>query len=396
MDVELEDFALLMSPGPVPAWLIVDDSVLFRLGTLVRHLCVGMIDEAVPMTVLSRSSPSSAGDSIGPSRVVALKRGWLSWMQRPDAQELVEIVGGVRPQVFHAMSTELAIWAYDWAIALNAVLVVHMTDLKDVRTFGHLGDYVHTMAVANTAVIERALLKHHPEMQNRVMTVPLGIPGESEVACFARPDRVPAAIMTAPLERSSGVELALKALQLVHEEQQPVHLFVLSNGRAEDVFRKLLDRLKLRSMVTFAGAMHDDEAMRSAMAASDFYIHPMMPERFDAFPLMAMSMGLAILAPKETIEDYMVDGQTALLFEPRPSDLANRWLSLLRDRPRARQLAQGAQEYVRAYHKASFMVCTIAVLYRQTVARLQRMRSDAIAGTTPVRLGDEKSDELSV
>jgi glycosyltransferase involved in cell wall biosynthesis len=187
--------------------------------------------------------------------------------------------------------------------------------------------------------------------------------------------------VTSPLEHGSGWEIALKALHTIAQTGQELHLFVLSDGNAEAAFRRQLDRYRLRSQVTFAGCMHDLEAFRIAMAASDLYLLPVAPERYNANVLMAMATGLAVIAPNDTVEDYLVDGQTARLFEPRPGDLADKWLSLLADHDEARRLAQGALDYVRAYHKASFMVCAVAVLYRQAIARLKRDKAAAFATT---------------
>lgn len=379
LDTELDEFSLLMAPGPVQALLVIDDDVLLRMGVVIRHLCVGMIDEAVQMTILSRSTPSAAGESIGPSRILTQARGWLPWSRRPSSEVLIEMMGGSRPHVVHCLSCELAHWAAEWAVAWNAALIVHLTDLRDVRGFGDLGAFANLTAIAATGVIERALLREHPEMQGRVNTVPPGIPSHDEIVCYDQPDQVPAVIVTCPLEHGSGLEIALKALHAISQTGQEVHLFVLSDGHAEPAFRRQLDRYRIRSLVTFAGSIHDAESFRIAMAASDLYLLPVAPERYGANVLMAMATGLAVIAPTETVEDYLVDGQTARLFDPRPGDLAEKWLSLLQDRAEARRLAQGALDYVRAYHKASFMVCAVAVVYRQAVARLKQGRSGAMS-----------------
>lgn len=382
MDGGSDEFSLLMAPGPVQALLVVDDEVLERTGVIVRHLCVGMIDEAVQMTILSRSVPSAAGESMGPSRIVTQPRGWLPWTRRMSPEKLRDLLGGGRPQIVHCLSSELAHWAREWAAAWNAALVVHLTDLRDVRAFGGLQHAPNVAAIAATGVIERALLKSYPRMQGRVNTVPPGIPGSHDIACYSHPEQVPAVIVTCPLEHGGGLEIALKALHTIAQTGQEVHLFVLSDGQAEPAFRRQLDRYRLRPLVTFAGAIHDTEALRIAMAASDLYLLPVAPERYNGNVLMAMATGLAVVAPNETVEDYLVDGQTAKLFEPRPGDLAEKWLSLLQDRQEARRLAQGALDYVRAYHKASFMVCAVAVIYRQVLARLKEARSQgaAVAG----------------
>jgi glycosyltransferase involved in cell wall biosynthesis len=370
-DTELDDYSLLIAPGPVQTALVVDDDALRRLGTVVRHLCVGMIDEAIQLTVISRSVPCAVGEMIGPSRVVTAPRRLLQVGNRLLIDRLNEKLGTWRPQVVHCLSSELAHWACDWARVSNSVLVVHLMDLKDVHAFAGLERFPHLLAITNTPVVERALLKAYPKIAPVVSTVPLGVPTVDQMACYSHPDQVPAVIMTAPLEYGSGVELALKALHAVHETGQDLHMFVLSDGHAEASFRRQLDRFGLRSLVTFAGTMPDSESLRNAMVASDLFLRPMAPDRFTAHALLAMATGLAVLAPAGTIDDYLIDGQTASLFQPRVTDLAEKWLSLLRDHEQARKLARGAQEYARAYHKASFMVCAIAVLYRQAVGRIK-------------------------
>ncbi|HPU26762.1 MAG TPA: glycosyltransferase family 4 protein [Phycisphaerae bacterium] len=371
VDGGLDEFSLLMAPGPVHALLVVDNDVLQRMGTVARHLCVGMIDEAVQLSILSRSTPCVAGEFIGPSRIVTPPRGWMPWPRRLSPDELRERLGGNRPQIVHCLSSELAHWARGYADAWNSALIVHLNDLRDIRMFGDLSGFPHITAITATSVIERALLKAFPQMQGRVHTVPPGIPSADEIACFAAPDQVPAVLMTTPLEHGAGIEIALKALHTIAQTGQELHVFVLSDGRAEPAFRRQLDRYRLRSMVTFTGMIHELEAMRAAMSASDLYLLPVAPERHDSHVLMAMATGLAVIAPNDTIEDYLIDGRTARLFEPRPGDLAEKWLSLLQDRDEARRLAQGALDYVKAYHKASFMVCAVAVLYRQAIGRMK-------------------------
>jgi glycosyltransferase involved in cell wall biosynthesis len=127
-----------------------------------------------------------------------------------------------------------------------------------------------------------------------------------------------------------------------------------------------VQHLGLISQVTFAGKMRDWSATDEVMHGADYYIMPAPTDRFTANRLLAMAAGLAIVAPAGTTEDYLIDGETASLFDPhRPQDLATKWLALLEDRAAARQLAHGALDHVRAHHQASTMVTATAFLYRQ-------------------------------
>lgn len=351
---------------PVNSLLLVDDDVFQRLGSTPRQLCVGMMDEVVRITVLARTV-DSVEQAVGPSRLCYLpKRCWPWRWQRLDPAEALELIGDEKPDVIHCFSPALVPVVQDWARAWDCRLVVQLTDLSDVRRFLRLRIDSGVVVIAATPSIQKALLRKRPGLANDVRVVPLGIPADPEPACFSEPDRVPSILVTAPLTHDCGLHLVLKAMEAVIADGLEIHLFVLSSGPGEYVFRRVVRQLGLRSCVTFAGDLHDWTAVRAAMHDADFYILPGERRRFTISTLMAMATGLAILAPTGTIGDYLIDGVTAMLFDPqKPRQISERLAALLTDRGAARQLAQGALDYIRAHHQASVMVSSIAGIYRE-------------------------------
>jgi len=351
--------------GPVNTLLVVDDDVFDRLGSVIRHLCIGMMDEAVNVTVLWRSKRHTVQETIGPSRVVPLLA--TRWPRRQISEaQLLDLLGGIRPRVMHCLSADLARWVRRWATAWDCTVLVALTDVRDVEQFVRAQSADKVIGLATTTRVEQALMERRPTKRGRIAMMSLGIPGASSPACLTVPERQPTAIVTALMSRDGSVDLVLKALHLVRKQGLDVDLFVLSAGKGERLLRRQADQLHLRSRVTFAGPMRDRFSLINAMRSADFYIIPAARRRFRDTTLMAMAAGLAILAPTGTIEDYLIDGQTASLFEPyRADDLARKWAALLEDRAAARQLAHGALDYVRAHHQASKMVDTTAKLYRQ-------------------------------
>lgn len=352
---------------PLTALMVVDDDAFARLEQVVRRLCVGMIDEMVQMTVLTRSRSTVAPESIGPARLVHAPRHPWRW-RRPTSEEMLQALGSDRPRVVHCLSSSLAGWARDWAVAWRAPLVVHVTDLVDVRGLGRMQLVDRMSAIATTQRLRDALVGAYPGLGDRVRVVPLGLPAQEEPACLSRPERVPAIVTAVPLTRSCGLHLVLRALHKAVKAGQPAHLFALSSGPGEPTFRRIVKQLDLRSHVTFAGRMGSWSALREAMRGADIYVLPTARPRFTISTLIAMSEGLAVIAPAGTIGDYLIDGQTASLFDPQsPMQLADRLLALLDDRSRARRLGHGALDYIRVHHKPSAMVQAIAELYRQQV-----------------------------
>jgi len=214
-----------------------------------------------------------------------------------------------------------------------------------------------------------------PEVRPRVRLIPAGLPAASEAVALREPARIPSAVMTAPLTKHCGLYTVLKAMKILLKAGREVYLFVLSSGRAEPQYRRWVRQLELHRYVTFAGPMRDWTALRKAMTAADFYIAAGATERFDISGLTALASGLIILAPQNALEDYLIDGQTAMRFDPTaPRDLARIWSALLDDRDRARSLACNALEYARTHHQASAMVAQLASLYRA----LRETRKEAV------------------
>jgi glycosyltransferase involved in cell wall biosynthesis len=350
---------------PINTLIVADDDVFDRLGSTVRHLCLGMMDEVVRVTVLVRST-RQVEEAVGPSRLCYLpKRTWPWRWQRLDPAEALELIGEEKPDVVHCMSADLVALVLEWVQEWGCRMVVQLTDLPDVRRFIRLKLPPGVIAICATPSIQQVLLAKRPNLASCARVVPLGIPADEEPACFDEPQRVPSGLVTAPLTHDCGLHLVLKAMESVVAAGHEMHLFVLGAGPGEYVFRKLVRQLGLRSCVTFAGELNDWAAIRTAMRDADFYILPGERRRFTISTLMAMATGLAILAPTGTIGDYLIDGVTASLFDPqKPRQIGERLAALLADKAGARQLAQGALDYIRAHHQASTMVGNVATIYR--------------------------------
>lgn len=353
------------TPASIQVLAVADTDVLERLGSVLRHLCVGMMDEPVRMHVLSRTGRDLAGDWVGPSRIVRLPRTFWRW-RVPGGDEVLDAGDLEPPDVVHCFSPELAAWAHNWAMEWDSSLIVHLSDALDVRQFCDMRLAGRILAIATTPRLEQTVLDRCPDLRDSVRLVPHGLPAQTEPACLARPERIPAVLVTVPLTRDCGMENVFHSLHALVRAGQELQLFVLSSGPAEPMLRRLVEELGLRSNVTFAGPMREWSTLQDAMRSADFFILPTRRHRFTIHTLAAMASGLAVIAPAGTVEDYLINGTTACLFDAaHPSDLTRQWGALLEDRSRARELAHGALDHVRAHHQASTMVTSMAWLYRE-------------------------------
>jgi hypothetical protein len=345
--------------------LVIDDDVMDRMGGMIRHLCVGLIDEAALVTVLSRSGRDESNVQVAPAQLAHVRHSRWPW-QHAQPDKVLQAIGGRKPALIHCMSTQLAAWAGPLCGAWGSAMVVQLSDLHDAVRFARLRPECPVTGVAMTAGIQRALTENIPRWQPHIRLIPAGLPAEAEVSALSVPNRIPSAVTTMSLSKRSNLLVVLKALRTLIQAGHDVQLFLLSSGWAESRYRRHVQQLGLHRHVTFAGRLRDWTALRRAMVAADFYIATGVTERFDISGLSALASGLVILAPHHALEDYLIDEETAVRFDPAsPHQLAQKWMELLQDPERARTLAQNALNYARTHHQANTMVTQLAALYRE-------------------------------
>jgi glycosyltransferase involved in cell wall biosynthesis len=138
---------------------------------------------------------------------------------------------------------------------------------------------------------------------------------------------------------------------------------VISGGRAERQLWKLLAALGLLETVTVV-----PRAMpwRSVLAAGDIFIQPQPCSAFDPLLLDAMSLGAAVVGCRGRVDDLIIDERTAIVCDPGDQLSIMRGLQRLLDRRElARQIARGAQQYLRENHTVSKMISATLQVYRE-------------------------------
>ena len=105
--------------------------------------------------------------------------------------------------------------------------------------------------------------------------------------------------------------------------------------------------------------------LRSMLAGADIFIRPIPQDSFDPFTIEAMSVGLTVAAAKGSIDDLIIDSETAVNFEPDDKlSIYSALQKILNNKDFARQLAQNAQKLLRTEHTVSEMVSSIMDVYR--------------------------------
>ncbi|MFQ5462674.1 MAG: glycosyltransferase family 4 protein [Phycisphaerae bacterium] len=349
------------STTPLSVALCVEGEALARLGPVLSHLVVGLVEQAVSLRLVS-SDPKAQRLKLGPVQtLIHPKIAWPFTEQRIDF--VLSELQGSTPTVTHAIAHESYRKAWAVADAFDTDLVITVTSIRDIE---HLADYEIGRPQRFVALSEPlgALLRDPLKIpQDRVVCVRPGVNAKGRVSCFQKEGRSATVMCTAPLEKQTGVDLLIEAVYQLKREERDLMLFLLGRGRRESWLRKLVLDRGLASSVTFANPQGD---IADVMEGADLFVHLPEEAALTIDGLRSMGAGMAVVAFEDAVCDHFHHERTALVCRERTADaLAKAMRRLIDDHAMAKALANRSIEYVQSHHSMSGMAEATATIYRQ-------------------------------
>ncbi len=341
--------------------LCVDGEVLQRLGRVLRHLAVGLVDQAIRTRLVSTDARIE-DLALGPIQTVVHQP--IRWpVSRRRTERMIDALAPQPPTLVHAMS-HLS-YRVAWTIAehFDSDLVLQVTSLSDCGALAEM-DLSRVGRIVTISERLRQILESELKIPiEQVEVIRPGVQAFDQPACFARPDRVPTVLCTAALEKGFGVDRLIEAAEILRRGGRRAMFFLLGQGSHESALRRLARDHEVSATVTFAQPGSD---ALSVMTSADLYLRPADRGAFHADGLQAMGAGLAVVTVPDSTGDHFRSGETAMVCEGSSAkSLAAGIEELLQDRALAQRLASSGLDYVRSHHSMSAMAERAAALYRQ-------------------------------
>lgn len=154
------------------------------------------------------------------------------------------------------------------------------------------------------------------------------------------------------LNLHQGVDIAVKAFDLIKAKAPEAELYIYGDGPARDALWKLVADLNLESRV-FLRDFQPLEEIIPIIADADIGI---VPKRAESFGDMAfstkifefMALNVPVIASRTTIDNYYFNDSVVKFFEPgSPESLAAAMLELIEDRQQRIILAKNAAAFIK-------------------------------------------------
>ena len=343
--------------------LIVSERTVCEYSIFLHHLLVGLVDESIPVALVC--PPGCDVDSIVPPSVEVVRHPAfnlpLLWHQ--NRKILIERLERFKPSVLHCLCESKSLLTRQLAQQLGLPYVLTANSLR--KRFSQF--FISLRSCAKVIVpaksIAANLAKVYPRFAERIEQINIGTFVRETSGCFREPSRLASMVVAHPLDNIGDFEKLFGAVKNLEIDGYEFMLVLIGGGRAERQLWKLLGALGLLQIVISVPRL---EPWRSVLAAGDIFVQPVADYSFNPLLLEAMSVGTAVAGCKGGVDDLIIEGKTAVTFDPDDELSIRGSLKRLFDRRElARQLARGAQEYLRENYSVSKMSAGILRTYQE-------------------------------
>ncbi len=238
-------------------------------------------------------------------------------------------------QSLDSLVVRLMCWQ-EWLACYCADHVITVTELWRQRLIdrGQPANKVSVvMNVPDNRIFHRDVTKHTPRENNRFCLIYHGIMGHRH-----------------------GLDLALRAINLVRQNAPDVHLTLHGGGESLGALIKLANELGLQDHVQFDSHFVETAELAKLLKDADLAVIPYRNDVFtsEILPTKLMeyaALGIPVIAARtKAIESYFDDTMVEFFTPGSVDELAGCIMRLHNDRARLAQLAQGIQKFNQRYN----------------------------------------------
>ena len=364
------------APRPPRVAIIASSRTIAEYPLYLKFLLVGLADESVPVQLVC--PPRLDVVTLVPPAVEVVRHPAIDipLMERYNRRLLLRRLDEFGPDILHCLceiSAPLTRWL---SRHLEIPYLLNVNSLVSRFQLLSLSPARCAAIIAPAKTIADNFAAGHPRFADRIRQINIGTFVDSSTACFAHPQRLPGIIVAGPLDNPVGLDNLFHALHRLIIDNYQFMVAIISAGRAEKQIRKQLRSLGLIRIVAIVPRL---PGLESAMASADVFIVPRPCSGFNTLLLSAMSAGSVVASPKGGVDDLIIEGKTAFVFNPDDQlSIYNCLKRIFDSQLEARQIAYEAQQHLRQSHHVSDMVGSTLALYRKAAGPSSPAESSAV------------------
>lgn len=348
---------------PLRAAFLASKNTMSEYSVVLQRLLVGLSDASLCSVLVCPADCDV--DSVTSPGVEIIRYPFLNLplLGRYNRKILIEKLTKFKPTVLHCLSEDLAVLARRIARQLNIPYLLTINSLP--KRFAQFSFSAKRLAkiIAPSQSLGAGISKMFPRFNNRIRQINIGTFASETTGCFSKTKNLSSIITACPSKESFNFSKVLGAVRHLAIDGYEFMLIIISNQRAEKHLRAIISALGLSQNIIIVPRI---EPWRGLLAAADIFIQSWPSRSFNLMLLEAMSVGTVVASCKGGVDDLIIEGKTAVIFDPDDElSIYNCLRQLLNSRDKAKKIAKQAQQYVKENHTVSKMIEKLLQLYNE-------------------------------
>ena len=341
--------------------LIASERTVSEYSIYLEHLLVGLADESIPVALVC--PPACDMDYIftGAAEIIKYPVFELPLTEHLNRRLLIERLVKFKPTVLHCLCESRAVLTMRLARQLDLPYILTVNSLAKQLVHFSVSSRRCAKIITPTKSIAADIAGAYPRFSERIGQINIGTFVVEGKGCFSNSSRCATIVMTQALDDVDSIENLFAAIRHLMIDEYEFMMIVTGNGRGEGQLRKLLAALGLLQTVTIVPRL---KPWRSLLGAGDIFVQPQPDYAFNPLLLEAMSVGSVVATCKGGVDDLIIEGKTAVIFDPNDElSIVNTLRRLLNKRDFARKIARTARQYLKENHTVSKMISATLQTY---------------------------------
>ena len=182
-------------------------------------------------------------------------------------------------------------------------------------------------------------------------------------------DDLPILLFVGRMEQDKNIDLLLRAAKIALKKTK-FKIVLVGRGKNDKEFEKLSKKLGLEESVVFTGRI-DDEELEKMYSLANVYMATGSAELQGIAVMEAMTAGLPVLAINAiALPELVYNGENGYLFEKDAKDLADKIITILKDKKSLVGMSKKSLEIISA-HDVSKTIIQFEELYRKVISKMK-------------------------
>lgn len=342
---------------------VADAEVCARFGPMLRQALWALDESGLRISLLTNDA-----DLVGELDATAVEchqvqhlTGWRAW--RLGGYLSVRI--SPPPTLAHLWGTGSLGWVERWARRVGVPLLIHALGAGEVERLVRRGLGASERVAVASEALAAPLRQSFPLATERWQTVPPGVALAVQHARQRPGARTLGVLCVTRLDETHGPEVLIDALAQLRRDQHDVQVAVLGDGPGVG---KVWQRIRARRVQDHCVVINEPKLWEKALPDADVCVVPAGRRELWLAPLLAMGLGKVVLASRDQLAEWFIEGRTAWQFTPGSAvELAYLLARVVEQPKRAQELKDAAAEYFRRHHSVGELVERLLTLYRAAI-----------------------------